>query len=350
MKKILVAMSGGVDSSSAAYLLKKEGFEVGGAFMHVWRPHRGERTSLKHEADNARRVADYLGIPFYSFDFRDTFKECVVDYFRKEYEAGRTPNPCAVCNQKIKFGLLLKRAFELGMDGLATGHYVTNVYDEEHDVFLLKEGRDKRKDQSYFLFLLSQDELAHSLFPLSSYRKDDIKGIAAEAGLPIYQKGESQEICFIPDNDYTQFLTGICGMHYKEGVIRDTHGHILGRHNGYFNYTIGQRRGLGIGAEHPLYVVAIDRDTNEVIVGTREESLRQDFHVRDVNWIARPPIKESFKASVRVRYNQNKVDARVTVINNSYTVALTTERDVITPGQAAVFYEGETVLGGGWIE
>ncbi len=350
MKKILVAMSGGIDSSCAAFLLKREGYEVSGAFMNLWKPSGGStQSSLKHQALYAQRVARHLDIPFHSFNFQEEFLRCVIDYFKTEYENGRTPNPCAVCNQKIKFDLFLKKALEVGMDGIATGHYIISTYDKEKDAFLLKEGKDKRKDQSYFLFLLYQHQLSHSIFPLGGYRKDDVKKIVQDKHLPTEQGRESQEICFIDDDNYVRFLADECGIKSKDGIIKDTGGRVLGKHNGYFNYTVGQRRGLGIGAPQPLYVVAVDSNNNEVIVGKREETLRKKFDVQSLHWIASDKGEASFKTKVRVRYNQDKLDALVEVKTNSCTVQLQGEGDVITPGQAAVFYEGETVLGGGWI-
>jgi len=350
VKKILVAMSGGIDSSSAVYLLKKKGYEVHGAFMRVWQPASAGYAIVDKNEKDAREVARRLDVPFYVFDVEREFKACVVNYFKHEYEAGRTPNPCVICNKQIKFNLFCAQAAEKNIDGIATGHYVQNVFNESTRTYQLKEGFDPLKDQSYFLFLLGQKELEKTLFPLGQITKDTIRTIAGKEKFFTEHKNESQEICFIPHNDYRRFLEEEFSLVPSEGIIRDSAGKTLGTHKGYMYYTIGQRRGLGISAPDPLYVIQTDPQTNEVVIGSREESLRSGCSVGKLHWIEGKPEAGIKIVHVRIRYNQEKIEARISIENDTAELEFITRRDVVTPGQAAVFYDGEIVVGGGWIE
>lgn len=348
-KKILVAMSGGIDSSSAASILKENGFEVHGAFMRVWQPASVGSAFLDANEDDARRVAERLDIPFYVFDVRDEFKREVVEYFKNEYLSGRTPNPCIVCNKKIKFDLFLQRAQTRGITTIATGHYVIGEYDDSTQSCQLREGSDPAKDQSYFLYRLSQHQLRSSVFPLGTLRKEQIRQRAYDKDFFTGNKAESQEICFIPDQEYGSFLKEEFDLPIEPGAIIDTAGKKRGEHKGYVYYTVGQRRGLGVSSPQPLYVVAINAARNEIIVGSREETVSSTCSVTDLHWIEKPPQCPSVNAAVRIRYNQQKIPSRVTVNESGARIDFIGHADVVTPGQAAVLYEGDRVLGGGWI-
>ena len=345
---VLVALSGGVDSATAAYFLLQHGYEVEGAFMRVWKPRTASALSDQAEAE-AGDTALRLGIPFHVLDVEEAFYKQVVAYFTHTYKAGRTPNPCVMCNKKIKFSLFRQEAIRRGFQYMATGHYARNEYHACDTQWHLLEAADKSKDQSYFLSLLKQEDLAYVLFPLGQREKKDIREIARNNSFISSYKKESQEICFIPD-DYASFLKRECGLAPGEGVIRDSSGTVRGKHKGYIHYTVGQRRGLGIGAPAPLYVIRIDSSANEIIVGPREEAFSETFRVADFNWIGARPAETSFTAAVRTRYNQSKITARIEQHGPDIRCRLVSVRDVITPGQAAVLYEGERVMGGGWIE
>ena len=349
-QRILVAMSGGVDSSVAAALLKERGYEVTGVTLRLWAEGEVENRCCSSGAEeDARQVCHILGIPHYSLNFEREFKERVVNYFCEEYACGHTPNPCLPCNRYIRFGLLLKKALALGADYLATGHYA-RVRSKDGRYWLLK-GVDPQKDQSYFLYMLGQEQLRHILLPIGDYTKDKVRAMARERGLPVAEKAESQEICFIPDNDYRRFLREHVNEAIRSGPIVDTRGKVIGRHQGIPFYTIGQRRGLGIAAREPLYVLEIDAARDALIVGTASELGRRELIARDVNFIAGEAPGAPLEVTAKIRHKA--VEAEATVIplgDNRVKVAFARLQRDITPGQAVVFYRGEVVVGGGIME
>lgn len=344
--KILVAMSGGVDSSVAAARLKQEGHDVIGVTMQILPSDRPG----PHTETDARKVADKLGIPHYVMDLRDIFARQVITDFCDEYRRGRTPNPCIRCNQYIKFGALLDRAREMGADFIATGHHARIELDEATGTYLLKKGVDPQKDQSYFLCQLTQEQLSHTLFPIGNFSKDRVREIASELRLPVGARPESQEVCFIPDDDYQAFLKNYYPRAMEPGPILDQYGNILGRHQGIMSYTIGQRQGLGIAAREPLYVTAIAPDRNAVVVGTREQTYGRELIASNLNWIAIARPEQPFKLKARVRYRHPEAEAIVNPLDGDKVYVKFTEPQMaITPGQAIVFYDGDIVVGGGII-
>lgn len=358
-KKVVVAMSGGVDSSTAAALLLEQGYEVIGITMQIWPSNQSAEEADRFggccslaAVEDARRVAAILGIPYYVLNFREIFARRVIDNFCQEYQAGRTPNPCIRCNQFIKFDALLKKAQGLGADFIATGHYGRIEFDEKKSRYLLKKSLDAKKDQSYVLYVMTQNQLAHTLMPLGNFTKEETRRLAARFGLPVAAKAESQEICFIPDNDYAKFLKEyptIAGA-VKPGPILDKNGHILGEHRGILFYTIGQRRGLGVATGKPLYVVAIDKERNAVIAGNKEDVYGQKLMANEVNYISLEKLTASIQARVKIRYNMMETPATITPLSkNQVQVKFKEPQRAITPGQAAVFYDGDIVIGGGTI-
>jgi len=344
--KVAVALSGGVDSAVAAALLKEEGYQVIGVTMQIWPS--GELA--KGVETDAKRVADRLDIPHYVVDCRGVFTERVIAHFCREYSLGRTPNPCIRCNQFIKFGALLERARELGADFIATGHYARIEKDAANGRYL-KKGSDHGKDQSYFLYAMTQEQLRHSLFPLGELNKERVRRIAEELGLPVASRPESRDICFIPDSDYPKFLGEYAGGAARPGPILDRRGKILGEHKGLIFYTVGQRKGLGISAGEPLYVVAINREGNAVIVGSREETYGSEFIASELKWLAIEEPKQPIRVKARIRYRHQEAGATVIPAGED-RVQVTFEEPqmALTPGQAVVFYDGDTVIGGGSIE
>ena len=345
-------MSGGVDSSTAAGILIRQGYEVIGINMRL--PDTGEVSESGccgvAGIDDARNVAQKLGIPFYALNYEKEFENEVIDYFYREYMNARTPNPCIICNEKIKFRSLLKKAKGLGADYIATGHYARIEYDNSNRRYLLKKGKDIEKDQSYFLFSLSQEQLAHSLFPLGNYTKSRVRELAREFGLKVHNKPASQEICFIPDNDYRRFLTvRFITDKFKPGLIVDKNGRILGKHRGIAFYTIGQRKGIG-AYKKPFYVISINKEKNTIAVG-EEKELYQDILIAEkVNWIDRKKLNDSIKAKARIRYKHRESDAVISPLSDTKVkVQFNKPQRAITSGQAVVFYDGDTVIGGGWI-
>jgi tRNA-specific 2-thiouridylase len=299
---------------------------------------------------DAKRVACQLGIPHYVVDFRDVFTRKVVDHFCQEYSLGRTPNPCIRCNQFIKFDSLLRKAKELDAGFVATGHYA-RIEKEANGRYLLKKGSDKRKDQSYFLYMMNQEQLSHSLFPLGNITKERVRRISEEFKLPVADKPESQDICFIPDNNYTEFLREYVDGTVKSGQILDGQGKVLGQHRGIIHYTIGQRRGLGVSASEPLYVVAIDQENNAVIVGGRDDVYGTELTASDINWIAMETPEHPIEVSARIRYLHEEAAAVIIPLGEDRVrVKFKEPQMAITPGQAVVFYDGDIVIGGGSIE
>lgn len=345
-------MSGGVDSSLAAALIKSQGYDVIGVTLRLLSANEDalNRKALKGIED-AEKVARILDIPHQVFDAREEFEQKVVQPFSQEYLSGRTPNPCVYCNRNIKFGALLAHARKMGAEHVATGHYARVMYDEEKGRFLLKKGKDARKDQSYFLFSLSQDQLRSVIFPLGELTKTEVKERAKEYGLGVFERKESQEICFIPDNDYKKFIKNRFPEAGGNGPIVATDGALLGRHHGIFSFTIGQRKGLNIAKGHPLYVVSLDKDTNTVFVGRKEETGRKELTASRVNWIATESLREPLTIKARIRYRNPENPARVLPLSKeTVRVEFFGLQVAITPGQAVVFYEEDSVVGGGWID
>ncbi|MBI5969454.1 MAG: tRNA 2-thiouridine(34) synthase MnmA [Deltaproteobacteria bacterium] len=358
--RVAVAMSGGVDSSTAAALLKDEGYEVIGLTMHLWdqtQDGRGKfgRCCSPEDIHDARRVADQIGIPHYVINLKKAFAEEVVDYFVAEYLKGRTPNPCVLCNEKIKFDLLLRKAEELGAKALATGHYARIELcpaNKKPRRYLLRRGKDRNKDQSYFLFSMTQEQMSKVLFPLGEKSKAEVRQQASKLGLRVAKKAESQEICFVLDDDYRGFVEKRKGREIsRPGEIVNREGKVLGFHRGLYSYTVGQRRGLGIAAPHPYYVLALDAERNRVVAGKKEELIAHGLVASGVNWISFPRLEGEVEALVQIRYRHPGTPAILSPLDKERVkVDFKIPLKSVTPGQAAVFYLGDEVLGGGWIE
>ncbi|RLB05013.1 MAG: tRNA 2-thiouridine(34) synthase MnmA [Deltaproteobacteria bacterium] len=348
-KRVAVAMSGGVDSCVAAALLVEEGYEVIGLWMHLSGEGHPERYLSFRDA---LRSAKILKIPLYAIDLRRLFQEEIINYFLREYLAGRTPNPCALCNPKIKFGALMERAWELGAELFATGHYARVKWDCRAGRFLLLRGIDRAKDQSYFLWGLSQRQLSRCIFPNGELSKEEVGGMAKKMGFPLTERGESQQICFIPEGDYREFLrTRLKKRLPPRGEIVDKNGRPLGRHKGIFSFTIGQRRGIGIPSRRPYYVLRIDPAANQVVVGAREDLFARRLVAKGMNWISIPPPQEKIRAMGKIRYRHSGSPCTVTPsAGDEVAVEFDEPQEAITPGQALVLYQDEVLLGGGWIK
>jgi tRNA-specific 2-thiouridylase len=356
--RVAVAMSGGVDSSVTAALLKEEGYEVIGVTIQLWPSKElppeteefGGCCGLGAVVD-AKRVAYKLGIPHYTINLRGIFTEKVIADFCREYSLGRTPNPCIRCNRHIKFDALLQRVKELDAEFVATGHYARIEYDEVGGRHLLKKGLDLRKDQSYVLYVMTQEQLRHTLLPLGNLTKERVRQIARERGLTVASKPESQEICFIPDGDYPKFLKEYIPEAVSPGSILDPQGNVLGEHRGILFYTIGQRKRLGIPAREPLYVLDIDRGRNAIVVGTRNEIRADELIASDINYVAISRLKQPMEVKAKIRYLHQEAEARVTPLGeDKVRVKFEEPQWAVTPGQAVVFYNQDTVIGGGTIE
>ena len=351
-------MSGGVDSSVTAALLKQDGYQVIGATMQIWpsnnlaeEAHKFGGCCSLDAVSEAKSVAHRIGIPHYVMNFRNEFAQKVLANFCQEYSLGRTPNPCIRCNEHIKFDALLNRAKELDADFIATGHYARIEHDEANNRYLLKKGVDHRKDQSYVLYMMSQDQLKHALMPLGVFTKEKVRQIAGDLKLSVADKAESQDICFIPDGNYFRFIREYLPEGAKPGPILDREGNTLGEHRGILFYTIGQRKGLGISAEKPLYVVAIDRGRNAIIVGSKEDVYSVELIAADINWIAKQSPKQPLELKAKIRYRHREADAVITSISSREAhIKFKQAQMAITPGQAIVFYDKDTVVGGGTIE
>jgi len=368
MSKVVVAMSGGVDSSVAAALLKRKGYEVIGITMQVWPSKKtfGGCCSLEAVGD-AKRVASRLNIPHYTLNFREIFKEKVVDNFVEEYKNGRTPNPCVRCNQFIKFDHLIYKASELGADFIATGHYArveksevsapVNLPAERKETseiiiprYKLLKGIDPKKDQSYVLYMLNQKSLMHILFPLGNLTKEEVRGIARDMELPVADKEESQEICFIEDDDYGRFLKEIYPEAVNPGQIVDKKGNAVGTHKGIAFFTLGQRKGLGSHRSKPKYVVQINRDKNVVVIGDQEETLGMELTADQVSYVSDFVPQEPLNITAKIRYNSPEAEAVVYPLeNNRAKIVFKKPQRAITPGQSVVFYKADEVVGGGII-
>ena len=356
-ERIVVAMSGGVDSSLAAALLLEDGYETIGVSMRLGFEEGAAEGSCcgLDGADSARRVADRLGIPFYVLDYRQEFEREVVDVFCEEYGCGRTPNPCILCNDRLKFGSLLDMAGKLGARRVATGHYARVERDGEAGRWLLKRGRDREKDQSYVLFCLDQGQLSRAVFPLGGYGKQDVRAEARRRGIRAHDRPDSQDICFIPDGRLREFLAArtpraLRARECRSGVIRSAGGEVLGEHPGVEFFTVGQRRGLGLAGGTPLYVAAIDAGRNELVVGSDEDTHRRVIGAGDVNFIPFERLEGPMRVTARIRYRHREAPAVIRPVGGGRVeVEFDSPQRAPAPGQAVVFYEGEMVVGGGWI-
>jgi len=353
-KRVVVGMSGGVDSSVAAALLQEQGWDVIGANLRLWRGQRCSGTpgppGEESAAANARAACQALGIPFFEIDEQEEFGRQVVDCFVSEYRHGRTPNPCVLCNERVKVGRLLAHAEQWDAQYVATGHYARIEIAPDGGRASLKRGVDPQKDQSYFLFSLRQEQLVRCLTPLGHWSKSEVRREAARRGLPTASRAASMDICFVPGGDYRRFLTEEAGVEGIPGDMVDREERVLGRHRGIEFYTIGQRRGLGVPAAHRWYVVGLDPEQNRVVLGRAEELYRSEFVIERCNWIAfdAPPVR--LDATARIRSQHAGTPATVAAVGEGRAqVRLHVPQRAVTPGQAAVFYQGDAVLGGGWI-
>ncbi|MGE5190960.1 MAG: tRNA 2-thiouridine(34) synthase MnmA [Deltaproteobacteria bacterium] len=364
--RVVLAMSGGVDSSASAYLLREAGYEVIGLFMRSGASEEGACSTRQGElpivtsdsrrqgccsasdAADARRVADALDIPFHALNFKDAFGR-IKDYFTDEYLAGRTPNPCVMCNNWLKFGKLWDFARQVGAEKIASGHYARIVPVAGESRLALVRGIDDGKDQSYVLFGLDRNLLEHVLFPVGGYDKREIREIARKAGLRVADKPDSQEICFVPDQDYAGFIRRYRGEHETAGELVDTAGNVVGRHDGYEHFTIGQRRGLGVAFGAPRYVVAVRAEARQVVIGTRQDLARTELEADRLNWLI-DDVPRQFACSAKIRYLHQATSAGVELLSNDrLRVRFSEPQFGVAPGQAVVFYDGDRVLGGGWI-
>lgn len=354
-ERVVVGMSGGVDSSVAAYLLKEQGYEVIGVTMQIWQE---EATHIQEEnggccgssaVEDARRVAEQLGIRYYVMNFRQEFQKHVIDYFVDEYRNGRTPNPCIACNRYVKWESLLQRSLQIGADYIATGHYA-RIDRLENGRYALRKSVTAAKDQTYALYNLTQEQLSHTLMPIGEYEKAEIRGIAEDAGLSVADKPDSQEICFVPDHDHASFIERETGEASKTGNFVDVHGNVLGTHKGITHYTIGQRKGLGLAMGHPVFVTEIRPETNEVVIGESEDIFTTTLRADRLNFMSVPEIRGEMRAVAKIRYNHKGDDCVIRMADNGMAeVIFDRPQRAVTPGQAVVFYDGDHVMGGGTI-
>ena len=352
-KRALIAMSGGVDSSVAAYLMKEVGYDCAGVTMRLLvNEELGIEESSCCSTDDvfdAQNVARRIGIPHYTFNFSDRFRECVIDPFVQYYENGMTPNPCIECNRHLKFEKLFTRASELGYEYIVTGHYAVTEYDQASGRYLLKRAVDRTKDQSYVLYSLTQDQLARVRFPLGEYSKTEIRAIAEKNGFINADKPDSQDICFVPDGKYAEFIENYTGKKYPEGNFVDEEGNVLGTHKGIIHYTVGQRKGLGLSLKEPMYVKKLDMEKNEVMLCRDEALFSSVLYADNVNLISVPEIEGEMRIKAKVRYRHIEDDAVATMENGLLKIEFDRPQRAITRGQAVVMYDGDIVVGGGRI-
>ncbi len=356
-KSVMLGMSGGVDSSVAAAVLKDKGFEVVGVTLQIWPDMEEERKQTEggccslSAVNDARRVADKLGIKYYVLNFKDIFQDKVIDYFNKEYLKGRTPNPCIACNRFVKFEAMLNKAVSMGMDYVATGHYARIGYNEDTGRFQLEKSVTAAKDQTYALYTLTQEQLSRTLFPIGDFEKDKVRQIARELELPVANKPDSQEICFVEDNDYGRYISENTGAEIKPGWFVDRNGKKLGKHKGIIHYTVGQRKGLGISFGKPMFVVAINPEDDTVVLGDEAEVFSKGLTAADLNFISIPGLTGEMKVTAKIRYSAKEAPAVISPMPDGRVKVLFDEpQRAITPGQSVVFYDGSVVVGGGVIE
>jgi len=356
-KKVMIGMSGGVDSSVAAAILLEKGYDVIGVTMQIWPDINEDRKSSEggccslSAVDDARRVSNKLGIPYYVMNFKDIFEQKVIDYFTDEYLKGRTPNPCIACNRYVKFEALLNKAISMGIDYISTGHYAKVEYDEKYKRFLLKKSITDKKDQTYALYNLTQEQLSRTLMPVGEYTKEKVREIAKEIGLSVATKPDSQEICFVEDNDYGRFICENTDYKIKAGNFVDTKGKILGKHKGIIHYTVGQRKGLGIAFGKPMFVVDINVENNIVVLGDESEVFSNTLIASDLNFISIDRLETPMKIKAKIRYSAKEAYALISPEGeDKVKVVFDIPQRAITPGQSVVFYDGDIVVGGGVIE
>ncbi|MEA3474942.1 MAG: tRNA 2-thiouridine(34) synthase MnmA [Candidatus Cloacimonadota bacterium] len=352
-KKTAIAMSGGLDSTFAAITLKEQGYDIFGVTLKMYcHHHPAKENSLKNKEDTfteVKQICDALKIPHIFISAENQFEKIVIENFCKNYLNGMTPNPCVLCNKRIKWGLLLDRVLELGATHLATGHYADIEFSQKYNHYYLKKGVDKTKDQSYFLWRLNQFQLSHTLFPLAKYTKNEILDKIKKYNLPVENQKESQEICFVPDDDYKTFLQRRFPSRIVEGDILNLNGEKIGRHKGFPFYTIGQRKGLGITAPHPLYVVGIKSKTNEIVVGPKENLYSSELYADNCNWIYFDKLDRTITANAKIRYQTEESSCKMIPEEDKIRVIFDESQLSITPGQSVVFYDGDYIVGGGII-
>ena len=352
--KVVVGMSGGVDSSVAAHLLKEQGYEVIGMTMQIWQEgapedHDGGCCGLS-AVDDARRVCQKLDIPHYVINFREDFKKYVIDYFLEEYQNAKTPNPCIACNRYVKWESMLQKSLQIGADYIATGHYARVIKHEETGRFALKQSKTLAKDQTYALYNLTQHQLEHTLMPLGDYTKDEIREIAKAIGLGVATKPDSQEICFVPDNNYARYIEEETGEKPIPGNFVDSEGKVLGKHKGIIHYTIGQRKGLGLSLGKPGFVQKINKETNEIVIGDNEDLFHTMVVANQLNFMPFEKLEAPMKCLGKIRYNQVAEPCTIEMIDeNTIKCIFDNPQRAITPGQALVIYDGEELVGGGTI-